>query len=207
MTVGIAGAGRMGRALAGALEAAGVPVLLAGVREAVPFEELWWRASVVLLTLPFPVALDLMRGVAGRCGGGRTMVDVTNPRLAAAQPVGAAGPAGLAGRSGGELIAEAARTWEVAKAFNTVPAGALGGARVDGCPVSLPIAGTPAAKFDVCRLARRLGFDPVDAGDISGSRELESLAVLLMRVSDANRLHGRIAIHIGQPAGFAAAVT
>ena len=201
MTVGIAGAGRMGRALAGALETAGVPVLLAGARESVPFEELWWRASVVLLTLPFPVALDLMRGVAGRCGGGRTMVDVTNPRLSAAAPVG------LAGRSGGELIAEAARTWEVAKAFNTVPAGALGGAVVDGCPVSLPIAGTPAAKFDVCRLARRLGFEPVDAGDISGSRELESLAVLLMRVSDANRLHGRIAIHIGQPAGFAAAVT
>jgi 8-hydroxy-5-deazaflavin:NADPH oxidoreductase len=204
MTVGIAGAGRMGRALAGALEAAGVPVLLAGVREAVPFEELWWRAGVVLLTLPFPVALDLMRGVAGRCGGGRTMVDVTNPRLSASPPTG---PGGLAGRSGGELIAEAARTWEVAKAFNTVPAGALGGSRVDGCPVSLPVAGTPAAKFDVCRLARRLGFDPVDAGDISGSRELESLAVLLMRVSDANRLHGRIAIHIGQPAGFAAAVT
>jgi 8-hydroxy-5-deazaflavin:NADPH oxidoreductase len=203
MTVGIVGAGRMGRALACALAAVGEPVLLSTGRQAasaappgpygepVPLETMWRGAGVVLLALPFPVALELVRGPAGRAGADRTLVDVTNPRLL---PGGVWQP-----RSGGELIAGAARTWRVAKAFNTVPADALGACRLAGLPISVPVAGEPVARAEASELARRLGFDPVDAGDITASGELESLAVLLLRISTAHRLRGRIGIHVGVP--------
>ena len=81
----------------------------------------------------------------------------------------------------------------------SVPADLLDASQLDGQSMSLPVAGAPSAKAQVFVLARRLGFEPLDAGGISTSRELESLAVLLIRINDAHGLHGRIAVHIGQP--------
>jgi predicted dinucleotide-binding enzyme len=205
VTVGVVGAGRMGLAVARAVAATAEPVLVCSARPIerpppnvpaccarVTLHEVWRWSGLVLLAVPFPVALGLMSGPAGRHGGGRTLVDATNPGLCP----GAAVPPGL---SGGELIAQAAPAWRVAKAFNTVPADQIAACRLDGIPVSLPVAGVDAAKAEVFALARRLGFEPLDAGGIAASRELEALAVLLARVSSTHRLHGRVAIRIGLP--------
>lgn len=200
MIIGILGAGRMGLALAQAITAAGDQVLLVKGRQRrclgripaspAPLAELRQRASTVLLALPFPVALELMSGPAGQIGAGRTLIDVTNPAFA----TGVTLPPG---RSGGELIAEAASTWQVVKAFNAVPAEEVAARYLYDRPVSVPVAGAPPAKTDAFALARRLGFEPLDAGGIGASRELEALALLLSRISTAHGLHGRIAIHIG----------
>jgi len=212
MTIGIIGTGKMGQALARAIASRVEPVLLAAgrgdVREGLvsyprcqpaTLDEVWRRARLVLLALPFPVARDLMSGPAGGLGGGRTLVDVSNPCL---NPGDRPPP----GHSAGELIAAVAPTWSTAKAFNTVPAALLDTPQMYGRPVSVPVAGCRPAKSDVFDLAWRLGFDPVDAGEIVASFELESLARLLVSVSTAHRLHGRIAIHIGQPEPVAARV-
>lgn len=207
MIIGIIGAGRMGLALARAITAAGDQVLLVKGRQrrclggnpAAPLGELRRRASTVLLALPFPVALELMSGPAGQIGAGRTLIDVTNPAFA----TGVALPPG---RSGGELIADAASTWQVVKAFNAVPAKEVAARYLYDRPVSVPVAGALPAKTDAFALARRLGFEPLDAGGIGASRELEALALLLSRISTAHGLHGRVAIHIGSrctPAGIA----
>lgn len=220
MTIGIVGAGPMGRALACALESAEQSVLLMRGRPApdsddgppgapdwlpaesqmVSSSELWRRAATVMLAVPFPVAVHLMSGPAGRWGAGRTLIDVTNPSFGpdASLPTS---------RSGGEQIAALASSWQVAKAFNTVPARNVAACRMHGRPISLPVAGTRRAKVEVFALARLLGFEPLDAGDITASRELESLAVLLARISAAQGLHGRIGIRIGQPEQEAAATT
>jgi predicted dinucleotide-binding enzyme len=203
--MGIVGAGRMGLAVARAVAATGEPVLVCRARPAAhpppdlpprctlaTLDDVWLRSGLVLLALPFPVALALMSGPAGRRGAGRTLIDATNPGLC---PDAAVPP----GRSGGELIAEAAPSWRVAKAFNTVPADQVAACRLGGAPVSLPVAGADPGKSDAFALARRLRFEPLDAGGIDGSRELESLAVLLMHVSAAHDLHGRIGVHIGEP--------
>jgi 8-hydroxy-5-deazaflavin:NADPH oxidoreductase len=212
MTVGIVGAGPMGRALACALESAGQSVLLLPGRPApekphsragspawlppgcqvVSRTEMWRLATTVLLAVPFPVAIHMMSGPVGQDGSGRTLIDVTNPGF---------GPGGRlpADRSGGEQIAAAASTWHVAKAFNTVPARHLTACRMHGRPISLPVAGTRRAKAQAFALGRLLGFEPLDAGDIAASRELESLAVMLARISASHGLHGRVGIHIGQP--------
>lgn len=204
MTVGVIGTGRMGTALVAALSRSGVPALQASGRGGAPvprlvagcrtisLDTLLRRATLVIIALPFPVALDLVAANAERHGRDSILVDVTNPALSRVRLP--------PGRSGGELMAEAGRGWRTVKSFNTVAACLL-----DLCPrhsgtASVPVAtDDPAAKAEVFTLARRLGFEPLDAGGIGASGELESLAVLLSRISDAHGLHGRIGISIEQP--------
>jgi predicted dinucleotide-binding enzyme len=189
MTIGIIGTGRMALGFAKAITATGVPPLLSSARplasglgpalsgyRLVPLSTLLQRANIVILALPFPVAVDLLANGAGGLGEGRVLLDITNPRLSH----GALHEANVAAsRSGGEVIAEAAPCWLVAKSFNAVPAGLLEAPRRYGRPMSVPVATDHApARSVVFGLARRLGFDPIDAGGISASAELESLAVL-----------------------------
>lgn len=193
MTVGIVGQGRMGTALASALRRAGVAVATApGRGDPATVTALLGRATALALALPFPVALTFAEGPAGRLGRGRTLIDLSNPTCTrSAVP---------ADRSGGELLAEAAVSWRVAKAFNTVPAGLLEHCEVAGVPVTIPVATDhAAARREVSALADRLGFVALDAGGIGASRQVEALAVLLMGISDRQQLGGRVAIHVGVP--------
>ncbi|MFG2165607.1 NADPH-dependent F420 reductase [Micromonospora chersina] len=207
MTVGIVGRGRMGRGLAEAVRQAGLhPLLVPGRADPRRVADLLDGAALVVLAVPFPAAVEFLRGPAGRRGRGRTLVDPTNPVFC--EP-----PMVPPGRSGGELLAELAADraagpdhpgegWRVAKAFNTVPAGVLARCRVNGLPVSLPVAADhPAALRDVFTLARALGFAPLDAGGIRTARHLEALTGLLMAVSDRQGLRGQVSIHIGVPSG------
>ncbi|NYT95311.1 NADPH-dependent F420 reductase [Salinispora sp. H7-4] len=209
MTVGILGRGRMGRALAAAVRQAGGRVLLVpGRADPLQWGGLLAPAAVVVLAVPFPAAVEFLRGPAGGQGRGRTLVDPTNPVLCEPALV-------PPGRSGGELLAEIAADraagpghagagWRVAKAFNTVPAGVLARSRVNGLPVSLPVATDhPAALREVSTLARALGFAPLDAGGVRAARHLEALTGLLMAVSDRQDLRGQVCIHIGVPGGDA----
>jgi predicted dinucleotide-binding enzyme len=199
VSLGIVGAGRMGLAIARAAAASGETVAVCSARAdprpirppggcvAATLDQVWRDCRTVLLAVPFPVAIALVTGPAGRCGDGRTLIDATNPGLCRDRPV----PPGF---SGGVLIAEGALAWQVAKAFNTVAADQVPAGRWADDPAPLPVAGAPAAKVDTFALARRLGFEPVDAGDIGASLELESLAVLLARISSAHGLHGGIGL-------------
>jgi 8-hydroxy-5-deazaflavin:NADPH oxidoreductase len=209
MSLGIVGVGRMGRALARAAAASAEPVVVCSARAdprsmpALPpgcvvasLDQVWRFSRTVVLAVPFPVAMALVSGPAGRHGDGRTLIDATNPGLHPDRPL----PPDV---SGGELIAEAAVAWQVAKAFNTVAADQMPIGGWSGEPVPLPVGGSPAAKADVFPLARRLGFEPVDAGDIRASRELESLAVLLARISAAHENRGGIGLTMVRPRAFA----
>jgi predicted dinucleotide-binding enzyme len=215
MTLGIIGAGRMGTALARALAAAGVPTALCTARydhapaadlpgsTPASLDDVLRHTGTVVLALPFPVAVGLVSGPAGRCGGGRVLIDATNPGFCRDRMV----PPDL---SGGEIIAAAATGWRTVKAFNTVPADHLADTRIGGSTVTMPVAGPADAKPVVFELAGRLGFDPLDVGGIESSREMEALAVLMARVSAAYALHGRIGVRIAEldrsPAGQVADV-
>ncbi|MBM2614213.1 NADP oxidoreductase [Actinoplanes sp. LDG1-06] len=192
MSTAILGGGRMAVALHAAFRRAGGAAELIDPRD--PDPTALKRAPVLLLAVPFAAALDLIRRPLAACADGRVLVDVTNPATWPATPI-------PQGASGGEVLAAAAPGWRVVKALNTIPARMLQVHQLSGMPVSVPVAGAdPAAKAQVSELIRGLGFAPVDAGGISASREIEALAVLLMRISDRNGLHGEIGIHIGRPA-------
>jgi predicted dinucleotide-binding enzyme len=204
--VGVIGAGRMGRAVAVTIATAtaeptlvcsgrssGRPVELPQLCTAATLDEVLESCRIAVLALPFPVAVALVSGSAGRRGNGRTLIDTTNPGLCPGSIV----PPPW--RSGGELLAAAAPGWHVVKAFNAVAAEQMGACRLDGGQVAVPVAGAPCARAEAAELASRLGFEPLDAGGIESSRELESLARLLVLVSSAQGMHGRIGIRIGRP--------
>jgi 8-hydroxy-5-deazaflavin:NADPH oxidoreductase len=178
-TVGIIGRGRMGLALTGALVAAGYDVLLAAGRPDAPADcprwtiaplELWSSAEIVVPAVPASAVL----GLDPVHGGGRILVDLTNPGFDV-RPL----PPD-AGASAGETLARRLTGWRVVKAFNTIPAALLCGPLAGRRAVRVPVAGDDAgAKVTVGRLVSRLGFRPVDAGGIVSSRYLERLAVHL----------------------------
>lgn len=189
MTVAIVGAGRMAGALSRSLARAGIDAPMIDARTVpagLP------PARLVLLAVPFTAALDLVRGpLAGR-GGGRILIDVSNPARDEESRI-------PAGSSGGEVLAVAAPGWRVVKALNTVPARIFDTHRLLGLPVTVPVAGDDdEARDQVAVLVRRLGFAAVDTGGIAASREIEALALLLMRISGRQGLHGEIGIHIGR---------
>lgn len=188
--IAVVGTGPMGTALAEALNRTGPAVLHCGVRETARWNAVA-EAGVVMLALPFGVAFDLMTTELLGSGGGRVLVDVTNPAFDADPfPV-------PVGRSGGEVLADSLTGWRVVKAFNTVPAALMATPTLDRTPVTVPVAGDDlSAKQQVCQIALRLGFDSVDAGDIAGSRELESLACLLMRISKAHGYRSQVGFRL-----------
>lgn len=198
MTVGVVGTGRMGSALARALALAGESTLRCAGRvpdrpprpSEVTARDVWRHSDAVLLAVPVTAALALLSGTPGRLGAGRPLIDATNPGFERTAVV----PPGL---SAGELIAAAAPTWQVVKAFNTVSAAQIPPGAMDGGRLTAPIAGAQAGKPEAFRLAVLLGLEPVDAGGIAGSRELEALAVLLARISSIGQWHGRIGVRIG----------
>jgi 8-hydroxy-5-deazaflavin:NADPH oxidoreductase len=204
--VGVIGAGRMGRAVAVTIATAtaeptlvctgrssGRPLALPQLCKAATLEEVLESCRIAVLALPFPVAVALLSGSAGRSGNGRTLIDTTNPSLCPGSIV----PSPW--RSGGELLAAIAPGWHIAKAFNAVAAEQMRACCLDSGRVAVPVAGVPCARAEAAELASRLGFEPLDAGGIEASRELESLARLLVLVSSAHGMHGQIGIRIGRP--------
>jgi predicted dinucleotide-binding enzyme len=205
-TVGVIGAGRMGRAIALTVAMAtaeptlvctgrssGRPNELPQLCMAATLDDVLESCRIAVLALPFTVAVALLSGSAGHRGDGRTLIDTTNPSLCPGSIV----PSPW--RSGGELLAAIAPGWHVAKAFNAVAAEQMSACRLDSGRVAVPVAGAPCARAEAAELASRLGFEPLDAGGIEASRELESLARLLVLVSSAHEMHGQIGIRIGRP--------
>lgn len=142
---------RTGSSLAGAVEAADVVVL------AVPYASVEAVAAEIA-----PVIAD------------RIVVDATNPLKA-----DFSGLATQGGPSGAERIAALLPGARVVKAFNTLFASIQGNPDVHGQMVDALYAGDDAdAKAVVASLIRAIGLRPVDAGSISGARELEALAWL-----------------------------
>lgn len=72
----------------------------------------------------------------------------------------------------------------VVKAFNTTGSANMTDPRYPGGTPLMPVAGDdPTAKQVVMDLAGQIGFDPVDAGPLSGAAELEHLAALWIRLA------------------------
>jgi predicted dinucleotide-binding enzyme len=114
---------------------------------------------------------------------GKIVVDVTNP----------VGPGfSLAKGSDdsiGETTARAAPGARVVKAFNITGAGNMVDSRYPGGKLMMPIAGDDVdAKRVVAGLAADLGFDPVDVGPLTMSRNLEQMALLWIRLALVEKL-------------------
>jgi predicted dinucleotide-binding enzyme len=129
-------------------------------------------AELVVLAVPYttvPILLDEI----GPSLAGKIVVDATNPL----KPDGS----GLSteGTSGAEEIQARIPSARVVKAFNTALAArqtdpTIAGMRMDGYVA----ADDPEAKAVVLGLLEEMGFNPVDAGELTMARMLEALAYL-----------------------------
>lgn len=127
-------------------------------------------ADIIILAVPFDVVPAVVRD-AGALDG-KILVDITNPITAdyKALTIGHT-------TSAAEEIRNAAPGALVVKAFNTIFAAILPeAARRDVAAVQVFIAGHDEnAKQAVADLARKTGFEPVEAGPPSNARLLEPM--------------------------------
>lgn len=199
-TVAVIGCGRMGSALAAALDRLGNRTLLVSrpgsgaaskLSRALHFAEACAatsatlvRADILFLTIPSD---DIDSGLAEALRTrtkGRVVVDVSNPSFGRG-----ADPAG----SNAERIARAMPDAHVVKALNCVPAAMIGDPVVDGRRITVPVAADhPGARVMVSELLCRLGFDPVDAGRLGNSVWLEALTELMLAMDHAEQTQGRV---------------
>lgn len=147
-------------------------------------------ADVVVLTVPWeavPAALSAAGDLSGK-----VLLDCTNPLLPSL--------AGLSighTTSGGEEVARLARGAKVVKIFNTTGFDNMADPNYGGTPTTMLYAGDDAAAKGVAaRLARELGFDPVDFGPLAGARLLEPFALVWITLAVKQNLGRDFALNV-----------
>jgi predicted dinucleotide-binding enzyme len=186
-TVAIIGTGNVGGALARTFQKAGIGVRI-GTRQPAPSSagapaeftpaEAAQGADAVFLCVPAAAAVEATRALGPL--EGRILVDCTNPVSWNDGPVLAPPPEG----SVAQALQKAFPATRVIKAFNHFGAEIHAEPGLPGHPSPALIAGDdPEAKKAVADLARRAGFDPVDAGPLRNAGLLEAMAVLWIHLA------------------------
>jgi len=191
MKITIAGSGNVGRALAGGWKKAGDSVTFAardpaGAKAAAltrdgfavaPQAEAG-EADVIVLAVPWTGIEATVRALGSLAG--KIVIDATNPLTANLDLA-----LGFSD-SAGETVGRLAKGAHVVKAFNTTGANNMADSNYPDGKVMMPVAGDDAAaKEIVMTLAADLGFEPIDAGPLAMSRQLEPLAMLWIKLAYA----------------------
>jgi predicted dinucleotide-binding enzyme len=198
MQIGIIGTGNMGKALHKALSRAGHEVVLGsrksgdvGGIKTVSIKDAAAFGSIIVLATPFEAAKESL-SAAGHIEG-KTLIDITNPLAPdfSALTIGHT-------TSGGEQIAGLARGAKVVKAFNHIFSAAIEqGAEYAGArPLGLYCGDDAGAKATVAQLIQDIGFDAIDAGGITSSRDLEAAAMLIIKLGFMQGLGPQIAFSL-----------
>jgi predicted dinucleotide-binding enzyme len=192
--VGVIGSGKVGQALGSWIAAVGLAVVFTS-RDSKHAEQAARTSGngataaslvatvrnsrILLLTLPFRDAGNVLDGVRGDLGG-KIIVDVTNPVTDDRQDLEIGHTT-----SGAEEIARQFPSARVVKAFNATFAEIYQARRtkIAGKTITVFFAGDDAsAKEQVKQLIERLGFDAVDAGPLASARCLEPMSLLNIRL-------------------------
>jgi len=189
MRIAIIGTGNVGRAIATGLKDKGHAVTL-GTRDTgdadlhafaraagatvAPMAEAAQDAGIVIIALPWG-AVDAVLAALGDLGG-KVVIDCTNPIARTPEGMGLA-----LGHttSGGEEVQRRLPTARVVKTLNQTGAEIMAdAARLSHRPVMFMAGNDDAAKASVATLLADLGFEALDAGDITKSRFLEPFAMV-----------------------------
>lgn len=202
MSIGIIGAGNMGRSIAtqlaktseavtltdrntGKAEAVVVEIGADGVRAAEVSDTL--ASDVVVLALWYPGTTDFAGEHAAELDG-KIVVDISNPLDESWVRLGI-DPA----TSSAELLARQLPGSRIVKAFNTTHAPVLAEGQVDGVALDVLLASDDdAAKDQVSQLVKAAGMRPVDAGGLDNARLLERLTAFQIELSQRYGLDFRL---------------
>jgi 8-hydroxy-5-deazaflavin:NADPH oxidoreductase len=186
MKIAIIGAGRVGTTLGARWSGIGHDVVY-GVRDpgdarhaalgsvALPADAVI-GSDVVLVALPWD-SVENALGVLDVAGA--VVIDATNPLAANARELNAHPEL-----SGAELVARWSRSARVVKGFNTTGSANMADPSYPGGTPTMLFAGDDGdAKAIAMALARDIGFDPIDAGGLAASSDLEHLAMIWIRLA------------------------
>ncbi|MFN3993102.1 MAG: NADPH-dependent F420 reductase [Tabrizicola flagellatus] len=189
MRIAIIGTGNVGGAIARGLKGKGhavtlgarspddaeVKALAAETGAGVAFPaEASARADLVILALPWGVAEGAVKALGDLSG--KVVIDCMNPLGMVA---GALGLTIGHATSGGEMVAGWLPGAQVVKTLNQVGAEIMAqNAHLPHRPVMFMAGDNDAAKAQVAALLADLGFEPLDAGDITKSRLLEPFGMV-----------------------------
>lgn len=149
------------------------------------------HVSIIVLALPYSGVVETVAQLGDLTG--KIIIDCTNPI--------APGLRSLVDhtRSGAQQVALLAPGAKVVKAFNSIGAEGMVDTTFNGRPATMFYCGDDAlAKQAVRQLAADLGFEPVDAGQLSAARHLEALALLWIHLATATDLGREIAFRLEQ---------
>jgi 8-hydroxy-5-deazaflavin:NADPH oxidoreductase len=184
MRIAIIGTGKMGRGFAAALapkhdvvigsrdpEKAAAIASKIGAAGGATYAAASVNADVVVLTVPWHAMDQTLRELGDLPG--TVVVDVSYAYKAERDA--------LKGTSTAEVIQKRLPLARVFKGWNHVHAKHLTEPAVDGIAASVLITGDdPEAKEIVFRIARDMGFHPVDAGPLRATRDLEKLVGVML---------------------------
>jgi NADPH-dependent F420 reductase len=208
MSVGIVGAGNMGRSIARELSKTGQGVVLAdrdsdkaeavvaeigagdGLSAAASLEDAL-ASDVIVLALWYPGTTEFADEHRAELDG-KVVVDISNPldeswiRLATDPSMSSA-----------ELLAAKLPGSRIVKAFNTTHAPALFDGQVDEVPLDVFVASDDDdAKSQVSELVRAAGLRPIDAGRLDNARLLERLTAFQIELSQRYDLDFRLTLKL-----------
>ena len=174
MRIGIIGKGQVGSALCAGWQKAGYDVRTSD-RSADPRpRDLAAWADLLVLAVPYSVLVDVSNAIGP--AKGKIVVDCTNPIERGPKGLGLS--VGLT-TSGAERLQSLLPGAKVVKTLNQVGAEIMADAKEFQHPPVQFLAGDHAeAKETVARLLLDLGFEPLDAGDLSKARLLEPFALV-----------------------------
>lgn len=136
-----------------------------------------WEADVIILTVPFQAEKELaekIREVANQ----KIVISIANPLNEAYE-----GLVTSPGTSAAEELQKLLPNAKVVKAFNTTFAADFITPVIDGKQVDSFIAGNDEEALQtISELVTTAGFNPIVAGDLSVSRTLEAMQLLLIRL-------------------------
>jgi 8-hydroxy-5-deazaflavin:NADPH oxidoreductase len=206
MSIGIVGAGNMGRSIVTQLAKTGEDVSLAdrnpgkaeavvaeiagdGVRAADVSDAL--ASDVVVLALWYPGTTDFAGEHAAELDG-KIVVDISNPLDESWIRLGI-DPS----TSSAERLAEQLPGSRVVKAFNTTHAPALAEGQIDAIALDVLLASDDdAAKSRVSELVKAAGLRPIDAGRLDNARLLERLTAFQIELSQRYGLDYRLSFKL-----------
>ncbi len=122
-------------------------------------------ADVVIIAVPWTAVEETLSEVGDLAG--KVVIDITNPYTEE-------GLQSLPGSSTGEEIQKLIPQAKVVKGWNHVFSENLARPEAEGLASTVMIAGdAPDAKETVARLARDMGFDPFDVGELEAARAMD----------------------------------
>ncbi|MDB5207992.1 MAG: oxidoreductase [Flavisolibacter sp.] len=165
----------------------------ADVEAAVCHTDAVWEADIIILAVPFAAEKEIAEKIK-EVANQKIVISIANPLNKTYN-----GLVTAPDTSAAEELQKQLPNSKVVKAFNTTFAADFSTPVIDGKPVDAFIAGNnEEAMQTVSEMVRTAGFNPIVAGDLSISRTLEGMQLLLIQLGNKynyNRLAGWKILH------------